>query len=358
MLASVDTGGGNGAGGGGGNGGASGGASSQLGVSAQKIQNTAAIKIWQDLREALEGMVGHAGTISASPATGTVTVTATADAMRTVQAYLREQNQRLSRQVMVSVKVLSVNLADSEQYGLDLSLVFQRLQSGFTANLLGPVPSLAQGFGSLNLGIVNAPSSSPLAKFNGSRAIIEALSTQGDVAAVYSNAVTTSNNKPAPFQNVNQKGYVYSSQTTQTANVGSQTSLTPGTIVTGFSLNVLPRILAANKLLLQFDLAISSLNRLDSVTVGGSFIQLPDIDTRSTLQEVALQSGATLVVTGFEQAGAQTQSSGMGSPDNILLGGQKTGSRNRQAFVVLITPEIVASPFDVAAAPARRDEAP
>jgi hypothetical protein len=59
--------------------------------------------------------------------------------------------------------------------------------------------------------------------------------------------------------------------------------------------------------------------------------------------------------------GAQTQNSGMGSPDNILLGGQKTGSRNRQAFVVLITPEIVAAPFDVAAAPtppARGDETP
>jgi hypothetical protein len=41
----------------------------------------------------------------------------------------------------------------------------------------------------------------------------------------------------------------------------------------------------------------------------------------------------------------------MGSPNNILLGGEKTGSKSRQALVVLITPEIVASPFNVAAAP-------
>src|SRR5204863_1303713 len=142
-------------------------------------------------------------------------------------------------------------------------------------------------------------------KWAGSSMIINALSTQGKVRKETSASVATLNHQPVPVQVARQTAYLKSSQTTISANVGTTTSLSPGVVTSGFTMTVLPNVLDNGTVMLQFSTDISTLRQITTVSSGGSSsssqIQTPEIDTRNFLQRVAMKSGQTLVVSGFEQ---------------------------------------------------------
>lgn len=144
-----------------------------------------------------------------------------------------------------------------------------------------------------------------------------------------------------PVQVARQTSYLASVQTTNTAQVGSTTALTPGTVTTGFNMNLLPYVMPDNNLLLQYSINLSALQRLRSVTSGGSTIEIPEVDNRIFSQKVRLKSGETLVLSGFEQSIDNGNKQGVGNPNNILLGGGMGTDNRRDVIVVLITPVVM-----------------
>jgi type IVB pilus formation R64 PilN family outer membrane protein len=120
----------------------------------------------------------------------------------------------------------------------------------------------------------------------------------------------------------------------------STTALQPGLITTGFSMNLVPHLLDSKRLLLQYAVDLSSLLSLATVESGGSSIQTPEIETRNFLQRVMLNSGDTLIVTGFEQATQSGAMQGVGDASNIALGGGVKGTKNKMVLVILIQPVI------------------
>ena len=90
--------------------------------------------------------------------------------------------------------------------------------------------------------------------------------------------------------------------------------------------------------MLQFSTDISSLRRIDEVRSQNGMIQTPELDTRNFLQRVAMRSGETLVVSGFEQVADDLDQQGPGKPGNTLLGGGLKANSAREIIVILITP--------------------
>jgi type IVB pilus formation R64 PilN family outer membrane protein len=154
--------------------------------------------------------------------------------------------------------------------------------------------------------------------------------------------VATLNHQPVPVQVARQTSYLKSSQTTISANVGSTTSLTPGIVTSGFTMMVLPNVMDNGTVMLQFSTDISTLRRINIVSStsgpNGSQIQTPEIDTRNFLQRVAMKSGQTLVVSGFEQMDDGLDKQGVGTPSNFLLGGGVATHANKDIIVILVTP--------------------
>ena len=74
-------------------------------------------------------------------------------------------------------------------------------------------------------------------------------------------------------------------------------------------------------------------------------VQLPTMQMRGFIQEIAMRSGSTLVLTGFEKVQNMTNSAGIGQPRLTILGGQAYDSKNRDVLVILITPEVLESPL-------------
>ena len=303
-------------------------------VSATNTANTVVnsqLSVFNSLSASIHTMLSRYGSVVSSPATGSITVTDTPDVLDAVAQFMDAQNRSLSKQVLINVTVLSVDLSDDDSYGINWAAVYQALGTSF---------SLANTFSTTAVNPVSftAQVITPSSRASGTQAMISALSGQGRVRRKTSASITTLNDQPVPVQVATQQGYLAAVSTTNTANVGSETALTPGTVTTGFNMTLLPHVLDNGTVLLQFYTNISSLLQLQTVQSGGQQIQTPEIDTRNFLQRVSMKSGQTLVLSGYEGTDDNLTRSGVGRPDNYVFGGGYQGTHDRQEIVILITP--------------------
>lgn len=297
------------------------------------IGMTAQLAVYSGLQAAIKAMLSPAGSVLASPGTGSISVTDTPDVLDRVGEFMKQQNRVLSRQVLVNVSVLSVTLSADDSYGIDWGAVYQALGTKFgITNLFS---SLVPG---TNATQFSATVISPSSRASSTTAMISALSQQGTVRRKTTASVTTLNDQPVPVQVATQQGYLAQVSTTTTLNVGTQTSLVPGTVTTGFNLTLLPHILDDGTVMMQFYTNLSALESLDTFTSGGQSIQLPTVDTRNFLQRISIKSGQTLVISGYEGIADQTSRQGVGTPANYAFGGGLSATHSREIIVILITP--------------------
>jgi type IVB pilus formation R64 PilN family outer membrane protein len=317
-------------------GGQAGGSASDGGSgSSQTAAVRSQLSVFASLEKSVQAMLSPSGAVVSSTATGTLTVTDTPGILDRVERFIENENRTLSRQVMINVTVLSVSVADEDSYGLRWDLVYGDLLKRYgVSSTFGA----GQGSTSFSASILDTSNS----RFAGSSVMINALSTQGKVRKETSASVATLNHQPVPVQVARQTAYLKSSQTTISANVGSSTSLTPGVVTSGFTMTLLPNLMDNGTVILQFSTDISTLRRLQTVsstgTTTGSQIQTPEVDTRNFLQRVAMKSGQTLVVSGFEQLEGNADRQGTGHASNFLFGGGVNARSNKEVIVILITP--------------------
>lgn len=336
------------------------------------------LALWQNIEAGIKQVMGSQGEMLIDSTSGTVTVTAPPFAIQKIARYVQDLNEKMSRQVAISVKVLQVSLENADQYGLNLNAVFG--SGSISSTFVGPFVA-SQGAASAGMLTMTLLDS----KWKDSSAIIQALSTQGKTALVTSTSVTTLNNKVAPVQVTTQENYV--KQTTiekdnyNNDNGSTSVEMETDTLNYGFTMEILPRILDNGRLIVLFTMTLTDLISLttfssdgqttdgssDSTTSGSgstsgddtssdddntnnnntdtTVVQLPKMQTRGFVQEIAMRSGSTLVLTGFETVQNKTDTSGIGQPRISILGGKAFSNQTRNVLVILLTPEILVSPL-------------
>ena len=310
------------------------------------------IDLWGNIVTAVKSMLGSGSSLITDPSSGTLTITATPVEIKKVAKFVHEQNVRLSRQVAISVKVLQVEVKDVNGVGFDLDAAFKdRTGSGGSVSLgevFTPNP-LSDQTQQPNAGI----SMKILGGDVSVSAAMQALATQGTTTLVTSGTVTTMNNKPAPIQVIKTQNYIseYTKTNNGTVNGDASWDTTVETeeIETGFTLDVLPRIMDHGRLMMLFSLNLSNLLSLDKIYLGGSeesgYIQDPIIEERGFVQEVALKSGETLVLSGYERVETSSDKEGLGAINNMMLGGHHVSEKTRSILVILLTPVVLESPL-------------
>ncbi|MBP5160918.1 MAG: hypothetical protein ILP11_02580 [Alphaproteobacteria bacterium] len=349
--------------------------SSEGSASTLSMSTSVALSVWEQIEEGLTLVMGSfSDQKSINKTSGTITVTAPPFVIQKVARYIQDLNEKMSRQVAISVKVLSVSLSSDDKYGLDLTAAFKNHKLG--ANFSSSFVAGANLPGSLSMQLID-----PKSKWYGTEGIIEAISTQGKTALLTSTSVTTLNNKVAPVQVTTQKSYVASTEIQKDSNGDGgydvTVQLTPEVLNYGFTMELLPRILDNGRLILLFTMTLTDLVSLENFSSDGSSVdpdvpnsdsssgsdsseegettaetdssvttvQLPTLQTRGFVQEIAMRSGSTLVLTGFETIQARTTTSGIGQPKLSILGGQAYAQEDRNVLVILLTPEILVSPL-------------
>jgi len=297
-----------------------------------QVQN---LSIWEAFKDGVENYLSEKGKVVVSEALGTISVTDTPSILKRVDGFIKQQNDSLSKTVLVNLSVYNVRLDSSENYGTDWNLLYETLSasgSGLTASLINETLSPNE-VTNLSLGIIGSNT-----EWNGSKALIKALSQRGKVSQLTTKKQLTFNGQPVPFKAGKSKAYLKSSQTTITDGVATTTS-EQGVVESGLFLNVVPHVLDDGKeLLLQFSMNVSTLDALDTITSGTSTIQAPETSSHEMIQRVRMTSGDTLVITGFDSKDLRTALSGTGSPENSWFGGGSDANDVRSMLVVLVQP--------------------
>lgn len=342
--------------------------------SSATLTSSANLALWDNIEQSLTQIVGEQGKLSFSRVAGTVTITASPFIIKEAADWIHDFNQKLSRQVAISVKVLQVTVTNQDNYGLDLGLVFNN------ADILGTFSSSYALASAPTTGTLSMMLLKPDSKWMNSKAIIQAFSVLGKTALITSASATTLNNKVAPIQITTQENYVKETNVS-TSGTGSDRSvdvdMETDTLNYGFMMEVLPRILNHGNMILMFSLNLTDLVSLTNFSSTGiatdaddsaqsdeddeddssdsddedegdnnnTIVQLPKIQTRGFIQEIAMRSGSTLVLTGFEKVQDQTSTSGIGKAKIGLLGGSAVNQNIRDVLVILLTPEVLESPL-------------
>lgn len=347
------------------------------GNTSTNLDSSIETNFWEEVESTVTAMIPENAQITSSKTNGTITVTASPYTLQRVAQYVRSMNDKLSRQVAISVKVLQVTLSDEEQIGLNLNLVTSALSKriGFDIATTTALTAASGSTDSLTMGLVqpdasgnwNTDQSSPWNKlwkqnyvlkettnaagqtvyewvpntdspYSATSAVIDAISKQGATSLVTSATVTTLNNKVAPVQVSTETSYIASTEMTVQDGI---TTITPttSTVNAGFTMEVLPRILDHGRLLLMFTMTITELTNMETVTTGSSMTQLPTVETRGFVQEVAMVSGSTLILSGFEKVQSSNERT------KGVTGMRKKSDKDRNVLVVLLTPQVLVSPL-------------
>lgn len=299
--------------------------------------------LWADVSAAIQSQLSPRGRMSPMPSTGQVTITDTPDQLRSIDRYIKDLNKSMGKQIAFNVNVYSVENSTGDGYGVDWTGVWSTLASKYNLGYktAGNTSALSNLF-SVNL--INAANGAPN-NWAGSGAVVGALSKLGKTSLVTSTQVTTLNNITVPVSVTTETGYLKESSTTVSGTSGtSQTSLTPGTVTSGFNMNLLPRVGDGDDLMVQFSMDLSDLVKLTTFTSpdNKSAIQLPQKNLRNFLQRVSMRSGETLILSGFQQTQAIDDRNGVGSPNFWGAGGSRNASGRTTTLVIIITPYVMA----------------
>ncbi len=335
-----------------GQGGSGGPTGSSTGTQKVTYKADGALNFWADIERIIRAALGPGSGIIPSAAFGTVTVVATPAEHEVIKGIIDEQNDRLSRVVEFEVRVLSVDLSSSDQINFNPGLLLRNRISGLQFSAAGPASLAEAAAGAISLGVTNPPAGSPVGALSGSNAVVNGLKQIGKVSTRYEVTQSTSSNRPVPIVLSSSRGYLKSVSSSLVSSAGSQQSITPGVVTTGFNMTLLPRVFSKGRLLVALKVDISEFKGFRTVSSGaaaGSLsIEVPEIDSRTLQQEVPLESGSTIILSGYDLDKADAVSRGFPTPDAPVLGGSQRGNQLRTLLVILITPYVKRSPLDLA----------
>lgn len=317
---------------------ASGGSSGQSGASGEgqlDVGQKAAIDVWKDVQGAVAVIVGERGRFALTPSNGTLTVTSSPAVLAQVARFVRTQNDILTRQVFIRMKVYSVEAGEGDDAGFKITSFFENAAKTAGVNWISPGSSLTPAAGSLDVNIMGSSS-----QWNGSKVVAQALSTSAKSTLLNELTLTALNNRPVVRQEVRTQSYIERTSVTEQER-STTTEITPAKLSTGFTASVLPRIISENRILLQYAINLSTLIRFDKGESGTSSVQLPTFDASSGWQETSLRSGEVLVLLGFLSNKANDRREGTGHPDNFLFGGTRAASTQVRRVVITLEPVIV-----------------
>ena len=303
---------------------------SSMGFSAVETSSASSLDMWDELQDGLENVAGPNSKLSIGQGTGILTVTAMLSDQDRVRDYIATMNQTMGQQIAFDVNVLTITAQNAENYGLDLESV--AFGDSVTVDWRGG-QNLPDPVGSVNVGIISGNFSLD--------AVITALSSRRNVSIETRAGATTTNFQMIPVEVVEERNYVSQVDVEVDDNGNAVQSIETDTIVTGFQMQLLPRVLNTREILLRYSLNLSDLVALETFDSGDGSVQLPQVTRSKFEQQVILKNGQTLVLSGFERQRTETENRGVGSPRFLGLGGVEKGDIRRASNIVFITPRLL-----------------
>jgi hypothetical protein len=272
-----------------------------------------------------------------NPDLGLVTVTARPVYLNRVKRYIESVNQRFAQNILIDFRIYNVSVKDEFAAGFSIESVVKQL------NFVGG------GLGLQNLSIQGSPMVSPTSSSPGminidmrylnsnanpdidgfANTVLIALNNIGKATLQTQGQVMAVNGQHAPFQVADQTKYVSGISQVQ-SETGITVSVETQKQISGVTANFIPLILGDNRILLQYQMQISQLLGLDTVSQGDYTVQLPRVSSQTLQQQIYMHDGQALLLFSFSQ-GRLTKDSRF-SPLNL----SSRDSKEKNLFCILL----------------------
>lgn len=263
----------------------------------QTSGTTLTFDVWADTEKAVKALLTPKGVVVVNQAAGTITVRDTPESVRRVGTYVEELNIRISRQVALTVRVWSLKVTDDAEIGFNIQTLFQNADVSDVALSAGSI----SGVGTINTATATIVSG----RLKDSSAVLKALRQWGKATQVTSAGGLVLSNQPVPVLAIERHAYL-AGVGKSTSDYSQTTEITPGEVTTGFAMTVIPHILDQRRVILQYNINISSLDEMKELTTSDVTVELPQTSTRALSQRSAMKMGQTLVLCGFEKESTDT----------------------------------------------------
>jgi general secretion pathway protein D len=255
--------------------------------------------------------------------TGIITIKATKFQLEKVKNYLEELNKRLHKEVMIDVKIYSVQLSKSHQTGINWSQL----------NFELPAQQVPVTGGSKFLGSQTIFNS---AVFNIS-GFLKFLAENGQVNSISNPKITTLNNQKAIITVGETVNYSYSKTTTD-KNGNLIKSDVPGSQFVGILLDIIPQISDDNIIMMRINPSISSISQLNQNVA-------PNTIDKKLNTIIRAKDGDTIILGGLITDENTFSANGVPILREIpivkSLFSYKSKISNRKELVFVITPHII-----------------
>ncbi len=285
-----------------------------------EIETISESDFWPQLEVAVSKLIGHGKgqSVVVTPQASVITVRGYPDELREVREFLGVSQQRMQRQVILEAKILEVTLSDGYQQGINWSKAFSSNGTNYTigqgsivkdtsGNIITSVLPGLDSIGALLGGQSNVVISS--GSFD---AVLNFMSTQGDLNVLSSPRVTASNNQKAVIKVGTDEYYVTDLSSVVGSGDNSEPSpeveLTP--FFSGISLDVTPQIDDQGNVLLHVHPAVIDVDeQIKEIGYGDTKISLPL--ARSSIREsdsvIRAQDGDVVVIGGLMKSNTVDQ---------------------------------------------------
>ena len=275
------------------------------------------------------------GKISVDTASTSLIVRDFPENVRRIREYVESQNKRLTAKAVFDISIIDYVKRKGDELTVNYDVIKNELASS-------GVLALTSGFGGSVVG-----SSTPTlfsytkkeGKYAGAAALLQALKERGVVFNVVNPSIMVTNNRISKIIDSNDRSYLASAGTSNTANVGSTDILTPGIVKTGMKLWVLADInLDTNTVVGTISNAFSDLTEISSASSGNSTIQTPQTSTNEFEQSFHMKDGETVLLGRLGSTRKEVVENTSGS---LVLGGQKGTTMVETETLILVTPRII-----------------
>lgn len=290
-----------------------------------------------------------------NPNAGIITITATKKQLDRVADYMELMKERLHKQVLIDVSIISVSLNDSQKSGVDWtkfslglksSTIFNNSNQGSTGTIHtnSSLYDAAITTNANNLTVVN----DGIFTISG---LIDFLGSSGETKVVSSPKALTLNNQQALItigDNINYRVPKETANTAATANTTLTTTYTNYSIFIGVLLNITPEISENNEIILRINPSVSNFKYADDDVrrlAGDAREIAPDTTEKKLSTVVKVKDGSTIILGGLITNNKGKTNSSVPLLGSIPLLGEafkhSADTFSTQELVFVITPKII-----------------
>ncbi len=294
---------------------------------------------WDEMETFLSGLLTEHGKFTLNRLTGELSVIDTPDTLQHVAEWVAVKNQDLTTQVIVNFDLYEIHHGENAAAGLNLT--------GIVKNAFGKSAAEVQigsddagGFVGLQL----THSLSQAIDESDIELLLRKSAGVNRVAKLTSTVIRGLNGLPVPVFFGDETSYLARREIVNSEGT-TEVRLLPDKIQDGIAINMLPHILPdSNRIMLNLTIRTTRIKEIRRFPYDAGpddpVIQLPNLESRSALLPVVLNSGELLFVAGLDTYRADD------SNVKVLFGKDAELKTSRTSLVLLITPYIIRPTLD------------